>query len=185
MAVDPEDHTRMFKGTNIGLYLSRDGGESWDEVPMLLPAENVVDIAFAPDETNTVYVAMKDFGVIRSYDGGSIWEHLNLPFVPAAEGIEIRSLALGPQGTIWLNTSQGALSSSNGGQIWRWLEKEDESNGLWDVVHSIHTGYFFGEWFTYVYDVTALGLVLLIATGIYIWRTTNGRNSRGNRKPTP
>ncbi len=176
MVVDPEDYTRMFKGTNIGLYLSRDGGESWDEVPMMLPAENVVDIAFAPDETNRIYAAMRDFGVIRSDDSGRIWENLNLPLVPAAEGVEIRGLALGPKGTIWLNTSQGALLSSNAGKTWNWVEKKYKSNGLWDVVHSIHTGYFFGKWFTYVYDAAAVGLVLLIGTGMYIWRKTNGRN---------
>ncbi|MGA1197428.1 MAG: hypothetical protein ACO36I_13125, partial [Candidatus Latescibacterota bacterium] len=77
-AVDPLDPQHLYRGTRSGLYASDDGGQSWYEVPMLFAAERAVDITFAPDNPDHIYVALEDLGLIRSTDGGIVWEQIPL-----------------------------------------------------------------------------------------------------------
>ncbi len=71
-----------------GVYRSRDGGESWENILSVSDSTGAVDIEFAPNDPNTLYASMwraerkpwtiisggLEGGVYRSTDGGDSWE---------------------------------------------------------------------------------------------------------------
>lgn len=169
-AVDPLDSQHLFRGTHSSLYASDDAGQSWYEVPMLFAAEKAVDIAYAPDNPDHIYVALQDLGLLRSTDGGIVWEQLPLGFVPLAEGIKLQKLGIGTNGHINLWTSGGLLKSPDGGVTWASQSTPFQSGeDLYTIIHQIHTGYYFADWFVYVYDFTAWGVIALSLSGLIIW----------------
>lgn len=169
-AVDPLDAQHLYRGTRSGLYASDDGGQSWYEVPMLFAAERAIDITFAPDNPEHIYVALEDLGLIRSTDGGIVWEQVPIGFMPLAEGVRLQRIGIGAKGQLHLWTSGGLISSPDGGTTWASVGTSSQpGNDLYTLVHQIHTGYFFADWFVYVYDLTAWGLILLSFSGLFIW----------------
>jgi len=176
LAADPTHPDRLFRGTRSGLLVSNDGGGSWDEVTMMIPLERVVDIAFLPGAPATVYAVGRDQGVIRSTDGGVVWESVPIGFVPAVEGVALERIALGAGDDIRLWTSSGLRVSHDGGESW--MRVGETTAGVRDLrtfVHQVHTGYIFGRGLVFAHDVTAVGTVGLIVTGLVIWRRRNGR----------
>ncbi len=170
LAVDPQDPNRIFRGTNSGLYFSVDGGESWDEVPMLFPAERVVDIAFVPQKPDHIYVVLRDLGLIRSLDGGYVWEEVSLGFVPFVEGVQLQVIGIGNDESLRIGTSGGFLTSSDFGETWVTVgQEEPPGEDLYTFVHQIHTGYIFDTWLPSVYDIVALALAGLTFTGLFLW----------------
>lgn len=71
-----------------GVYRSRDGGDSWENVLFVSDSTGAVDLEFAPDDPSTVYASMwrgerkpwtiisgaLEGGVYRSTDGGDSWD---------------------------------------------------------------------------------------------------------------
>lgn len=71
-----------------GVYRSRDGGATWDNVLFVSDSTGAVDLEFAPDDPATIYASMwrgerkpwtiisgaLEGGVYRSVDGGDTWE---------------------------------------------------------------------------------------------------------------
>lgn len=175
LAVDPQNGSRVLKATPSGLFASDDGGATWEEIPT--DAEGAVDIAFAPGRPGRVYAALRDFGLIRSEDGGRVWEQVPLPFLPAAEGISILRVSAGPGETAALITSAGVLVTRDSGRSWSWTERHHETLGT--LAHQIHTGYFFGRYAYYLFDLSAVALICLTITGLVIWGRKNGRSPHG------
>jgi photosystem II stability/assembly factor-like uncharacterized protein len=178
-AVDPLDEMHLFRGTRSGLYGSDNGGRSWVEVPMLFAAERAVDIAFSPQNPDHIYVVLEDLGLIHSSDGGIVWEQIALGFVPIARGIRLLSMGVGPNESLYVWTSGGLLTSQDGGKTWASVGGATQPGfDFYTLVHQIHTGYFFADWFVYVYDAAACGMVLLSISGVLIW----GRLRSGKRR---
>ncbi len=73
-----------------GVYRTRDGGSTWQNVLFVSDSSGVSDLEFAPDDPNTIYATSwrgerkpwtiisgaREGGVYRSNDGGDTWEHL-------------------------------------------------------------------------------------------------------------
>ena len=126
-AVDPRDPQHLYRGTRSALYSSENGGKTWIEVPMLFAAERAVDIAYAPDNPDHIYVVLEDLGLIRSTDGGIVWEQVGLGFMPLAEGIRLQRIGIGSTQNLNLWTSGGLLTSSNGGKTWASIAQSTEA----------------------------------------------------------
>jgi photosystem II stability/assembly factor-like uncharacterized protein len=75
----PQDPNLLFAGTRPSrLYCSRDGGQSWRQLPLELPATTrVTGIAVDPEDSETVYIGLQVGGLLRSVDGGRRWETIN------------------------------------------------------------------------------------------------------------
>ena len=178
-AVDPLDSQHLYRGTRSALYSSENGGNSWTEVPMLFAAEYAVDIAYAPDNPNHIYVALEHLGLIRSTDGGIVWEQVPLGFVPLAEGLHLQRMSIGSVQNLNLWTSGGLLTSSDAGKTWASIGQPlKPGRDLYTLMHQIHTGYFFTPWFVYLYDCAAWGLIGLSISGLIIWWRAVKRRSR-------
>lgn len=176
LAVNPADPNHLLRGTRSSLYASLDSGLSWDEVPMLFPAENVVDITYATAPRDVVYVVLQDDGLIRSYDGGFVWERVPIGFVPVVEGIRLDRIAVSAEERLSLWTSNGLFQSVDKGTSWLKVGDSAVEGFDWYVfVHQLHTGYYFGPWFVYVHDFGAWGIMGLVISGLVIWRKRNGK----------
>lgn len=81
VSVDPNNPDRVYVGTfDCGLYRSRDGGASWDQVSAGIPHGRVLSIAISPhieSGRSVVYAGTEPSSVYRSADDGETWEDLS------------------------------------------------------------------------------------------------------------
>jgi len=169
MAADPINSKKIFSGRADGLYYTMDSGKSWEEVPMLYPPMEVVDITYSPRNPKQLYLLEKWGRIYSSKDGGKIWSTIHPPFDPQIEGIELKKLSIGAKGKLVLLTSHGWLSSMDGGLIWDESHFNKKSKPLYRIILTLHNGYFFGPSFVWLYDFAAIALLVLIGTGFILW----------------
>jgi photosystem II stability/assembly factor-like uncharacterized protein len=75
---DPLDSRRIFGGTTEGLFMSRDGGESWSRITS--PQISISAVQVNPTDNNKILIATDNRGVFRSQDGGKTWADSNNGF---------------------------------------------------------------------------------------------------------
>jgi photosystem II stability/assembly factor-like uncharacterized protein len=92
--VDPSDDRVVYVGTEpVRLYRSEDKGSTWEELKNLLdlPEEvkrhwkspqpqyqgHVRHIFIDPDNPQILYLSIEHGGVVRTFDGGEIWEDVS------------------------------------------------------------------------------------------------------------
>ncbi len=196
LAVDPADARRMLLGTADGLYRSGDGGTTWEEVVMAVPAEGVVAIAFDPAVPGRVYVALEAIGVFRSDDHGDIWEEVGLPFQPP-EGTHLRALSLGAGGDVLLATTAGLMrlpaavarsplppESGSWTTIGHAIQEQSTGGRTLDGwLYELHDGRIWGTWGVPLTDAVALALIALVVTGYVLYgvRSWRGRRAAARR----
>ena len=171
LACDPYDPHVMFSGGKDGLYRSADDGRTWNEVPMLYPPQEIVDLVFSPARPHQVFVLERWGKIFRSDDGGRVWTTIALPFDPRIAGIELKKIAPGPVAKLALLTSHGWISSTDGGRSWDTAHFDPNAKPLRRTILLLHNGYFFGPKFVWVYDASAFALLALIITGFVLWKT--------------
>jgi len=113
---------------DAGLFVSRDGGSTWQEVSALIPLLNqgkpevtkhaVSSVSVDPVERQRLWVAVSGSDVLRSPDGGKTWSTCEAG-LPA--GSRARQLVQNPRepGHLLLLSTGGIFRSCNGGEAWR------------------------------------------------------------------
>jgi len=116
--MSPQDPNLMFAGTRPSrLYSSRDGGQSWVQLPLELPATTrLTALAVDPEDPDTVYVGVQAGGLLRSVDSGRRWETIN-------EGLSdphVHALCVCPSSppTLLVGTASDIFRSSDWGEHW-------------------------------------------------------------------
>jgi photosystem II stability/assembly factor-like uncharacterized protein len=131
LTYDPSDPNRIILGTSAGqLFISQDGGNSWNLFAHLGPGEDyVIDhVIFDPTNPATMYAAAwglfgdSEGGVFRSDDGGRTWRELM-----GAHGKSIRSMAMAPSdhNTLVIAAVEGVFRSRDGGDTWERISPEN------------------------------------------------------------
>lgn len=171
VAVDPTDPDHLLLGTNDGLYRSEDGGASWDEAVLPVPAEQVNTLLFDPKQPEVVYAAFRSIGVYKSTDGGAVWEEVPLPFY-APEGTEIAGIALGGSGELVLATTAGVYHQAGGD--WRHVPRPgapsaEQARGTVQLIYDLHDGRFWGTWGVPITDAVSAALIVLVLTGYVLF----------------
>jgi photosystem II stability/assembly factor-like uncharacterized protein len=110
------------------VYASTNGGNSWSEISNVGANVNILDAVASPD-LQTVYVAAKGMGILKSTDGGHTWQTVDNGLANTAA----TALTIDPQNpnTVWAaiahsNTTTNGLyqpggiaQTTNGGQSWQ------------------------------------------------------------------
>ncbi|MBI4000384.1 MAG: PepSY domain-containing protein [Nitrospira defluvii] len=182
---------RWLVGTPRGLFSSTDRGSSWDmmsEGPWSQSTRTKVNtLAADPVSPQMIYAGTK-MGLYRSTNGGVNWENLSeRTEAMAAEtgeaedmekAREVMTIAFEPNqsATVLVGTHRGlyrydaqtgAFSSIEIGAALAGMPAAPMT--LAKYLNDLHTGKLFAHKLWIVYDLIALGLVLFVATGLYIW----------------
>ena len=131
LAYDPSDPDRIILGTSAGqLFISHDGGNSWELFVHLGPGDDYVfdHVLFDPTHPATLYAAAwglfddNEGGVFRSDDGGATWKELM-----GAHGKSIRALAMAPSdhNTLVIGALDGVFRSRDAGATWERISPEN------------------------------------------------------------
>ncbi|HMV50794.1 MAG TPA: hypothetical protein PKD31_23840, partial [Blastocatellia bacterium] len=75
LLANPHAPGELYAGTNDGLFVSRDNGNSFQLIPMDEDARRVRSIVFDPRTAGTIYLGTSG-GLFRSQNGGKTWDHL-------------------------------------------------------------------------------------------------------------
>jgi photosystem II stability/assembly factor-like uncharacterized protein len=76
VSMDPQQPTRLYVGTDMGLYTSADGGRHWATLGEHSLSGPVLGFLNGGRDGDTMYVGTSQKGVLYSQDGGHTWEPL-------------------------------------------------------------------------------------------------------------
>jgi photosystem II stability/assembly factor-like uncharacterized protein len=134
--VHPQDAQTLYVGSEPATILrSGDGGETWDELTgfrAVPEAQNwffhsqtrqshVRDLRLAPNDPQRLFAGIEVGGVVRSHDGGTVWQQL-----PGThDDIHCISLSAACPQTVYVATARGPYRSVDAGDHWELI-----NNGL-------------------------------------------------------
>ena len=119
--VDPRDPDVVFVATAFfidqsreagALWISRDGGDTWEAAPLETGSRPVRSLASDPRNPDVLY-AGGDGGIFRSADGGRTWQR-----VTDLQVFGEANLAVSPTGAVWASTPAGIFRSPDGLSDW-------------------------------------------------------------------
>jgi len=111
----------VFAGYNGGVLRSLDGGVTWENMPLRLPAPAVAALAVSPDfrRDSLVFAGTLADGVFYSGDGGAHWQTGNLGLMDMNVFCLGISPAFAADQTIFAGAQSGLFCSRTGGRAWR------------------------------------------------------------------
>ncbi|MET0903204.1 MAG: hypothetical protein ABWZ52_08185 [Acidimicrobiales bacterium] len=122
----------VFAGTESGLYVTRDGGDSWDEVVSgpISDAADVAAVGLSPDfaADGTMLVSVRNEGLYRSTDGGATFAPVGAELAesnrvisdydnPTSSPIQF-SASFATDDTVFAYAGPDVLRSTDGGETW-------------------------------------------------------------------
>ena len=143
--MDPFDDDTLYVTAGMeGLYISRDGGSSWEQ-PLSGRGANIKGFVIDPRDPNKLW-ALVDMTLYRSPDRGLTWETVQ-SFPELIFGIRslhvsaaLNRILVGPQ---WGgDTSPGVYLSTDEGASWTLQRFPTSEKGyiLWDIEEDTTTG---------------------------------------------
>jgi hypothetical protein len=106
VAIEPSQPATILAGTDVGVFVSRDGGSTWN---LTLPGMRVWTVGFDARTSGNAFAGTDGKGVYASLDAGSTWT----PASSGLQNLDVRSLAFGLDG-IAAGTNAGVALSPNG-----------------------------------------------------------------------
>lgn len=167
-ASEPE---RVLVGTASGLFVSEDSGKSFRPITLPVPAEQVVGVAFHPNEPSHYYAVLRQQGIFSSLDSGKLWTRIAFP-----AQAPIQSFQVGFDGSLSVLSSEGLHRRIH--DDWTLVPNqgnpEDQAVGegrRWmRFAYDLHDGRMWGKMGVLITDLVALSLLLLVITGWIISR---------------
>jgi photosystem II stability/assembly factor-like uncharacterized protein len=128
LAVHPSDPMRVFAGSAAGLYVTNDGGVTWERVSITGQPEDarVRAVAFNPLDGDRILAAVDGEyatpgsipGIFLSTDGGSTWQASYAGLEPNSSIHNILFSPVDAQTVFTSDYLSGIYRSSDGGQTW-------------------------------------------------------------------
>ncbi len=174
--------SRWLIGTQQGLFLSDDAGETWTLSSQAegRPMGKITTIQRSPSRPDMLFVGSKT-GAYASRDAGRHWTALAGPSGSAADLTTEISLIvfdasqrdyafLGTKrGLYRYHQDSGTVESVDLEPLERLIEAMPMNMTLDVYLNDLHTGKLFGDRLWTLYDLTAAALLLFVATGFYMW----------------
>ena len=141
--VDPRDPDVLFAARG-GIWASRDGGASWDLVPVGNGSTTFRSVAADPRNPDVLYAGGEE-GVFRSTDGEQVWQLVtDLPITWQG------NLTVGPRGEVWAGDLGGIYFSPDGVSGWTLLPGLTPYQDLFVLAADPHdSGTVFASTFTF------------------------------------
>ena len=122
LLVDPEDDRLVFAGAVDGVYISRDGGESFSQ------AVSSRDVAGLDSIDGETILAATGEGILLSSDGGINWVLLT-DGLPSTTVLRV-TIAHSSPNVVWASTDDGVAKSTDGGKTWKDASGADPNSEL-------------------------------------------------------
>jgi photosystem II stability/assembly factor-like uncharacterized protein len=123
IAVDPNDTSILFAGTEAGLYRSKNGGDEWERLESALNDRQIWSMAIDPRNSDTIYVGTCPSAFFRSDDGGDSWKQLTVELAEDCGSIipRVTTMIIDPEDsqTVYAGIEiDGMRVSRDGGETW-------------------------------------------------------------------
>ncbi len=133
VVVSAADHDTVQIATQIAMFRGRKNGTRWEHVQVddMFPGGSYCrDLAVAPDDPNTIYLAsgagggaappdtVPEGALFRSRDVGATWERLDLGDVPPGRMMQVAIDPAAPNRISCASYSGEVYHSHDGGQTW-------------------------------------------------------------------
>ena len=130
LAPHPSNASTLYVGRRDGLWISRDGGQTWAPLgPPVSPPYVPLAIAPSPSQPDVIYIGAARHGVLRSADGGTTWTPLNQGLPLGADGqrvVPIKGVVLHPHDpkVAYVATElHGIFKTEDEGKSWRAINR--------------------------------------------------------------
>jgi photosystem II stability/assembly factor-like uncharacterized protein len=123
---DPVDHQHVFVATTMGVYETKNGGESWSKrMDGMKEVLMVVTLGMDPTRRHILYAGTSG-GVYKSVDQAGHWEKVNNGLVPpgmvkTSRALNVTSILVDPfePETVYAATLSGLYKTVDGGRAWQ------------------------------------------------------------------
>jgi photosystem II stability/assembly factor-like uncharacterized protein len=117
VAVDPANSSRLYAGTDHGVFASANSGKSWVEANQGLANTLVTALAINPKAPDTVYAGTEYGGIFKTRNGGLVWTRVDADWLD-----KVTSLLVDPTNpsTLYFGSifGQGVFKSIDSGAAW-------------------------------------------------------------------
>ncbi len=201
VAVDPTNANRIFvaamgtqfsTGPDRGLYLSENGGSSWNRVLFVNDSTGVCDVAINAAHPDTVFAASWErlrkpsyrraygagCGIWRSVNAGHTWARLQTGLPAPSDSIGRIGLAIAPSRPAWIYAQ--ITSGTNMGYVGRGMYRSTDGGTTWarrDAGNSFTSMFGGFSWYFGDCAVDPTNPNVVYALGLTIRRSTNGGQS--------
>jgi len=170
-AICPSHPDQVLIGTSSGLFISHDGAKTFQQISLPVAAEQVVGVAFHPNEPSHYYAVLRQEGIFSSLDGGKLWNRVSFP-----SRSPIQSFQIGFDGSLSVVTRDGLYRRVQ--ENWSLTPNlqadapPSRRQQLMRWVYALHDGTFWGSIGVWLTDFLAVSILFLVATGWSMWRSS-------------
>ncbi|MFN8607483.1 MAG: PepSY domain-containing protein [Vulcanimicrobiota bacterium] len=156
-------------GTDSGVFVSENGGKTFTGVSLPVEAEQVVAVAFHPNEPSHYYAVLRQQGIYSSIDSGKLWSKVSFPSTAP-----IQSFQVGFDGTLSVLTAEGLHRRVQ--ENWSLIPADPPAASagpgreLLRKAYSLHDGTAWGPLGLWITDLLALSILSLVGSGLVLWR---------------
>jgi photosystem II stability/assembly factor-like uncharacterized protein len=139
LAVHPRDPRVLYLGSELGLWRSRDGADTWERVESPLNGRQLWSLLLLPDNPDVVLAGTCPSRLFRSEDGGRTWAEPAVEMLqecPRIMHTRVTTLTADPVDgdTIWCGVEiDGLRRSRDGGRTWEKVGRGLSSQDIHDL----------------------------------------------------